>query len=237
MTFEVEQKFRLTDVAAFETKLVKLGTVIGVAVTQADRYFNHPARDFAKTDEALRIRSAGEQNFVTYKGPKIDATTKTRREIELAVPPGDEGARQFADLLVALGFREVATVRKQRRTARCNWEGWAAEIALDDVEGVGQFCEIEFVAQEADLPAAAPPWPAWPRGWSCETVSDAATWNCCWEREKRAWGGRLIAGSVGKCGRLSRARGEFHGFQRRRVAVRTSFRRFPDLHGAIKLGW
>ncbi|HVU90195.1 MAG TPA: class IV adenylate cyclase [Pirellulales bacterium] len=154
MNYEVEQKFPLSDVAACEARLADLGAIVGAAVTQADRYFNHPGRDFAKTDEALRIRSVGEKNFVTYKGPKIDATTKTRREIELAIPSGDEGAHQFAELLAALGFREVATVRKRRRTAHFDWEGWASEVALDDVEGVGQFCEIELTADEAMLPAA-----------------------------------------------------------------------------------
>ena len=42
-----------------------------------------PCRDFAQTDEALRIRTVGDTSFVTYKGPKLDATTKTRRELEL----------------------------------------------------------------------------------------------------------------------------------------------------------
>jgi adenylate cyclase class 2 len=153
MKYEVEQKFRLADVAAFEAQLAKLGTSVSAAITQADRYFNHPGRDFAATDEALRIRSVGEQNFVTYKGPKIDTTTKTRREIELAIAPGDEGARKFAEMLVALGFRDVATVRKQRRTAHMDWQGRTAEIAIDDVAGVGQFCEIELSADEADLHA------------------------------------------------------------------------------------
>ena len=43
------------DVAAFERRLAELKITIGAAVTQADRYFNHPARDFAKTDESARV--------------------------------------------------------------------------------------------------------------------------------------------------------------------------------------
>ena len=54
----------------------------GEPAEQVDTYFSHPARDFAATDEALRIRSIDQENFVTYKGPKLDATTKTRREID-----------------------------------------------------------------------------------------------------------------------------------------------------------
>jgi adenylate cyclase class 2 len=154
MTYEVEQKFPLADVPAFEARLAELGIKVGAAVTQIDRYFNHPARDFARTDEALRIRSVGDANCVTYKGAKVDATTKTRREIELSIPPGPDGASQFGEMLTALGFREVATVRKERRTADWESEGRTVEIALDRVEGVGQFCEIELSADEADLPAA-----------------------------------------------------------------------------------
>ncbi|MES1213696.1 MAG: class IV adenylate cyclase [Singulisphaera sp.] len=154
MSYEVEQKFPLTDIAAFERQLAELGLHLETSVVQVDRYFNHPARDFAKTDEALRIRSVGDHNCVTYKGPKIDATTKTRREIELAIPPGAHGAREFAEMLTLLGFREVATVRKQRRTVHLAWEGRHAEIAVDDVDQVGQYAEIELSAEEAELVAA-----------------------------------------------------------------------------------
>ena len=86
----------------------------GPAIGQSDRYFAHPSRDFARTDEALRIRTVGASSFVTYKGPKIDVTTKTRRELELPLDPGDADGSQFAELLTALGFTPVAVVRKQR---------------------------------------------------------------------------------------------------------------------------
>jgi len=154
MSFEVEQKFRLADPAAFEARLARIAASIEPAVLQVDQYFAHPARDFATSDEALRIRSVGEQNWVTYKGPKIDATTKTRREIEIAIESGSHTASRYAEMLVALGFRPVAAVRKQRRYAACTWQGRTVEVVLDDVEGVGQFCEIELTAEESDLDAA-----------------------------------------------------------------------------------
>jgi adenylate cyclase class 2 len=148
---EVEQKFHTDDLAAIERRAADAGASFTKPVVQTDRYYAHPARDFAQTDEALRIRRVGESNFVTYKGPKLDPQTKTRREIELALPPGEAGFSHFATLLEALGFRPVAEVRKQRRVAHLDWQGFGVEIALDDVDGVGRFVELEIAAASTDL--------------------------------------------------------------------------------------
>jgi adenylate cyclase class 2 len=154
MHFEVEQKFPLANSAAAERRLRELGARDGESMIQVDQYFNHPARDFAVTDEAFRIRQIGEANFITYKGPKLDATTKTRKELELPLPNGTVAAESFAEMLLALGFRRVAAVRKQRRTLHLHWQGRDAEIALAQVDGVGTFIEIELSANDADLEAA-----------------------------------------------------------------------------------
>jgi adenylate cyclase, class 2 len=154
MKYEVEQKFRLAEPAALEARLRALGVALEAPIEQADRYFAHPSRDFAATDEALRIRSSGDRNWVTYKGPKIDRTTKTRRELELPIEPGDSGAARFAELLAALGFTPVATVRKRRSKAMFDWHREHVEIVLDDVEGLGRFCELEISADSARLDSA-----------------------------------------------------------------------------------
>jgi adenylate cyclase, class 2 len=154
MIYEVEQKFWVNDREGFRQKLERRRITLGEPVVQIDRYFNHPSRDFARTDEALRIRSVGDQNFVTYKGPKIDTTTKTRREIELGLDNGTEAADSFGDLLVALGFRPVAAVKKQRRKAVLSVEDREVEVAYDDVDGLGSFAELECSAGESDLVTA-----------------------------------------------------------------------------------
>ena len=69
MKLEVEQKYRIENPAALRARLVALGAEFAPAVRQVDAYFNHPARDFAQTDEAFRIRSIGGENYLTYKGP------------------------------------------------------------------------------------------------------------------------------------------------------------------------
>ena len=154
MFFEVEQKFPVDDPSAIRKRLAALGATAVGTHEQIDRYFAHPARDFARTDEALRLRRVGEDNYITYKGPKIDATTKTRREIELALPPGSSYAVDFSKLLVALGFSPVGEVHKTRQEMLIDWEGRGVHIALDDVAGVGTFLELELRAEDADLAAA-----------------------------------------------------------------------------------
>ncbi|HEV3416284.1 MAG TPA: class IV adenylate cyclase [Pirellulales bacterium] len=151
MRFEVEQKFPVPDLAEIERRLIELGAAIQAPVEQADLYYAHPVRDFALTDEALRIRRVGEQNFITYKGSKIDPTTKTRREIELSLAGGAEGAKAWGELLEALGFRPVVEVRKRRRTAKLEWHGQQVEAALDEVEPLGNFVELEIDADEAEV--------------------------------------------------------------------------------------
>ncbi len=154
MSFEVEQKFAVSDLAPIQRQLAALGGRPDKDVLQSDQYFAHPARAFAHTDEALRIRRVGEQNRITYKGPKLDATTKTRREIELDLPSGEQAAADYRGLLEALGFHPVAEVRKHRRTWLLDWQGHAVEAALDDVDRVGTFVELEISSDEAGLDAA-----------------------------------------------------------------------------------
>lgn len=154
MTYEVEQKYPVADLANVQAQLLALGAVFGDPLDQVDRYFAHPARDFASTDEALRIRRVGGENFVTYKGPKLDSTTKTRREIELPLCGGEEHLARYTDLLVALGFSVVAEVSKRRTPAELHWHGQTIDAAFDNVAGVGTFVELETLSDEAGLDAA-----------------------------------------------------------------------------------
>jgi adenylate cyclase class 2 len=151
MHYEVEQKFPLANTSDTEAKLVKLGAKFEPPIQQIDHYFRHPSRDFATTDEALRLRQVGSESFITYKGPKIDLATKTRHELELPLPAKAETIEQFTELLVALGFSIVATVTKRRRKAIIAWEDFDVECALDEVERAGSFLELEISADDSSL--------------------------------------------------------------------------------------
>jgi adenylate cyclase class 2 len=154
MHLEVEMKFRAPDLAAVERQLTALGAAWEAPLRHVDAYFRHPCRDFKQTDEALRIRRIGENNFVTYKGPKLDPLTKTRHELELPLPAGEQGFEQFRELLTRLGFEPSLVVRKCRRSGHVAWQGREVEAALDEVEGLGTFVELEILADESNLTAA-----------------------------------------------------------------------------------
>jgi adenylate cyclase class 2 len=154
MTYEVEQKFPLSDLADLESRIAALGGRISDPQRESDRYYAHPARDFAATDEALRIRRTDRGNYITYKGPKVDATTKTRREIELPLWERKSQLQAFEDLIEALGFVPVAEVCKRRRKAAIPWQGREVEASLDDVADVGCYVELELAAEDDDLDSA-----------------------------------------------------------------------------------
>ncbi len=154
MRYEVEQKFPVPDMAVVEKRLAELGVAVARWQLEVDLYFAHPAKDFARTDEALRIRRIGEANYVTYKGPKIDRTTKTREEIELSLPGGPQGCADGRRLLEALGFRPVAEVRKRRRKAKIACQGRTVEASLDEVDSLGTFVELELIASADDVESA-----------------------------------------------------------------------------------
>jgi adenylate cyclase class 2 len=151
---EVENKFPVADLVAMRERLAAAGARFETPQFQADTYFAHPSRDFARTDEALRIRCIGSEVRVTYKGPKLDRETKTRREIELSIGTGEETADAFGMLLAALGFQSVAVVRKERQSGYMDWQGVRVDIALDRVDNVGTFVELELVVDPGDAETA-----------------------------------------------------------------------------------
>lgn len=118
---------------------------------QVDRYYNHPSRDFFRTDEALRLRTvtgggAPELTELTYKSANRTSDGQLREELELAVASGDI----METILLRLGFVPAAVVDKRRRSfCRGN-----VTVCEDEVEGLGSFVEIECLSQESD--AAAP---------------------------------------------------------------------------------
>lgn len=139
--FEVEAKIRVADLPNIRARLVQIGASPPVSTDQRDVYYNHPARDFGTTDEALRLRYEGDRCTVTYKGPKaVGAASKTREEFNVVVESGEV----MEEVLQRLGFRLHAEVGKHREEFALG----TAHVALDRVEGLGSFVEIEVMAHE-----------------------------------------------------------------------------------------
>jgi len=146
MPIEVELKFPLWGEAPTVPEIVGRLEAIGAQGQpprqQNDHYYAHPGRDFAVTDEALRIREDGQSVRLTYKGPLIDDVAKSRLELETGI----ESAEVAAGILEALGFRLVRVVSKQRRPFQLQWLGAQIEAVIDQVEGLGEFVELETIS-------------------------------------------------------------------------------------------
>ena len=141
---EVEIKARASPLAVLK-RLRELGAAYEKSVKQSDMFFNAPHRDFAVTDEALRIRKQGDKAYLTYKGKKMDTKSKTRKEVEVEV----NSAEKMEDLLLSLGFRKTLEVSKTREIYHIG----DAEVSIDKVDGLGDFVELETrVEVESEAP-------------------------------------------------------------------------------------
>ncbi len=131
---EVEIKARVENREEFEKKLKNLNAEFVREIIEEDEYFNHPCRDFAQTDEALRIRN---DYTMTYKGPRVDRDTKSREEINLKI----DDLNKARNLLLSLGFKPVAKVVKRRRYYKVG----ELNIAVDILPEIGDFVEVECI--------------------------------------------------------------------------------------------
>lgn len=149
MAFEIEAKYAIADLTAFRGQLRDLGArPVGFPEEHTDTYFAHPCRSFVETKEALRVRRIDGIPFVTYKGPKLPGAIKARRELEWNLSPGDSDGGKMIELLLALGFQQVAEVRKRRQNYELETAPGSLGMTVDEVEGVGNYAEIEAMAAD-----------------------------------------------------------------------------------------
>jgi adenylate cyclase class 2 len=137
---EVEVKSRI-DLSHAHEILDRLGAKFLETEEHFDIYYNAPHRDFAETDEALRIRSVNDRQVLTYKGKKLDDITKSREEIQTHVE-----AEAMIQILERLGFKETARVQKVRDVFKIG----DITLCLDEVGSLGQFIEFEIIS-DADM--------------------------------------------------------------------------------------
>ena len=155
---EVEIKVKISDPNLIRKKFEDFNGVYKLSLHHEDTYFNMPKglRDFKQTDEALRLRKSIEFNrdnkamaqkinyFITYKGKKIDKTTKTREEIEVKINEIED----MKNLLKLLGFREVFTVVKERELYDFKFKKTRIEALIDYIPILEQhFVEVELITE------------------------------------------------------------------------------------------
>lgn len=140
---EVESKFRSPGNDKVEKALVKLGAKKISGGPMEDIYFSHPARDFGKTDEALRLRKMDGGAELTYKGPRMNIErAKGREEITI----GAENPLAAQMIVERLGFEEFCIVKKTRSSYLFD----KLRVELDDVEGLGEFVELEVLTESPE---------------------------------------------------------------------------------------
>lgn len=142
---EVEIKLPVHRRSAIEKGLTALGFTAGSLIRESDIYFTSPEHDFMHTDEALRIRTsenytaASSSSFLTYKGPKIDKISTTRKELETKI----EDSEVCRSILHCLGYTELAPVRKLRQYYHKD----TITACVDQVEELGSFLELEILVE------------------------------------------------------------------------------------------
>lgn len=132
---EIEIKYYITDLAALEQRVKKLGAKLEhERVLETNLRFDTRDSELIQSYRVLRLRK-DEKARLTFKGPgRMDEGVKSREEIEFTVSDFDQ-AKAF---LEALGYQVIMSYEKYRTTYAL--EG--VEVTLDELP-YGNFAELE----------------------------------------------------------------------------------------------
>lgn len=141
MNVEVEIKVEINNFKEIKIKVAGMGKLIK-SIRQIDDYFIPAHRDFFAQKphpvEWLRIRTNPDKVIFEYDksiNKKANGEQECAEEYETEISNADE----FRKILNFLDFKKVTTVDKQREY----WDCGDFEIALDRVDGLGDFIEVE----------------------------------------------------------------------------------------------
>ncbi|MCL5435800.1 MAG: class IV adenylate cyclase [Patescibacteria group bacterium] len=141
---EVEIKAQVKDLRAAEGKLLELGGKISSSVVQADRIFLQNGvkmEQVTVNTPVLRIRKQDPGKILlTYKHILGEELDKQEHEVEIS------DADEMEKILKFSGYYEIVRFTKRRR--KCKIDGYT--ICLDEVEGLGDFIEIEKLFPDGD---------------------------------------------------------------------------------------
>lgn len=131
MKLEVELKAPAP--RGIEKKLLAIGAKKLDRLMIRDDYYDKPGEPLRKKKVTLRIRTQGNQKFLTYKNPRRSKKAKIMEETELAVTPS-------MDLLLrGLGYTITLTMKKRRTTYALG----KVIISVDQVTQLGKWIEFE----------------------------------------------------------------------------------------------
>ncbi len=141
MNIEVEVKIAIDNFEEIKTKVAGVGKLMK-SIRQIDDYYVPCHRDFFAQKphpiEWMRIRTNPDKVVFGYNksiNKKADGSQEYAEEYETEISQPEE----FKKILNFLDFKKVVTVDKQREY----WDCGDLEIALDKIEGLGSFIEVE----------------------------------------------------------------------------------------------
>lgn len=150
---EVEVKIPVRSLEDTVKRLKQCGFCLAGACREEDVYYNSAYYDLREQDKALRIRRVTDLDTgktraeFNCKGPKLDQVSVSRTELEMRL----ETPEIMERILEELTFLPVpCAVRKTRFT----YTKGRITAAVDQVEGLGNYLELEIIGQgEGQRPA------------------------------------------------------------------------------------
>lgn len=144
---EVERKYRLPSPEALSFVQARVKD-LGDGVRQVDAVYLQDVASFSDVDHArgyavLRVRESGNHTVVTAKRRRTGDSA-----IEAEFETTSENASAFME---ALRWNEVVRVAKVRRVGTLG----SVTVAVDEVEGLGYFVELEVVVSDERATEAA----------------------------------------------------------------------------------
>jgi adenylate cyclase, class 2 len=141
MNIEVEIKIKVDSLENIRKEVSKLGELVK-SIKQIDEYYIPCHRDFfdqkPHPTEWLRIRTNPDKVVFEYDksiNKKADGDQDYAEEYETEILNPDE----FRKILNFLDFKKIIAVDKKREYWMCN----DIEVALDEINGLGFFVEVE----------------------------------------------------------------------------------------------
>lgn len=146
---EIEIKLKLKDNKPLLEFLKEKGS-FQYEKNQRDEYFTPAHRDFIKekpVKEWLRLRKEENKYSLNYKNWHIEADGKSYHCDEYEVKLDDIGKTK--KIFKALDFKPLIVVNKKRKVFVFK----DYEIALDEVDELGDYIEVEYIARESGVSA------------------------------------------------------------------------------------
>jgi len=144
---EVELKARLEDRAAVEARVASFAAPAG-AVDKLDAYWHGPEWRLQRGAKGFRLRKEGERCVVTFKSKRSEGGIEINREREFEISDPEA----FVEFAYRIGCEPFYTKRKRGLKFVAEAEGGIgpATIEIIEVQGLGDFIEIEVLLLEED---------------------------------------------------------------------------------------